>query len=136
LPNPIEYVEIRRKVGGAAWSANLVEHANFVEVPGRVAASRPMRGLKATFADGVYLRNDLFSYQRETEAEGEVNNGILVMERFLGVDPQRAANLVNDILTSRLQQFENTALTAVPALSEEYALNPVERLNVAAYVHG
>ncbi|HEX9316773.1 MAG TPA: germacradienol/geosmin synthase, partial [Actinomycetota bacterium] len=136
IPNPIEYVEIRRKVGGAPWSANLVEHANFVEVPDRVAASRPMRVLKDTFADGVHLRNDLFSYQRETETEGEVNNGILVMERFLGVDPQRAANLVNDILTSRLQQFENTALTEVPALFEEYALSLLERLHVAAYVKG
>src|SRR2546430_9375374 len=95
-----------------------------------------MRVLKDPFADGGHRRKDLFSYQRETEPEGEVNNGILVMERFLGVDPQRAANLVNDILTSRLQQFENTALTEVPPLFEEYALNPVERLHVAAYVKG
>src|SRR2546430_6673323 len=55
---------------------------------------------------------------------------------FRSVAPQRAANLVNDILPSRLQQFENTALTEVPPLFEEYALNPVERLHVAAYVKG
>ncbi len=136
IPNPIEYIEIRRKVGGAPWSAHLVEHANLVEVPDRVAAARSLRVLRDTFADGVHLRNDLFSYQRETEDEGEVNNGVLVMSRFFGVDPQRAANLVNDILTSRLQQFENTALTEVPVLFEEYALNPLERLHVAAYVKG
>src|SRR3954462_13425217 len=102
---------MRRKVVGAPWSAVLVEHAVSVEVPARIAATRPMRVLKDTFADGVHLRNDIFSYQRETEHEGEVNNGVLVMERFLGCTPQRAAAVVNDLLTARLQQFEHTALT-------------------------
>src|SRR6267143_100604 len=87
------------------------EHANYVEVPDRVAAARPMLVLKDTFADGVHLRNDLFSYQRETETEGEVNNAVLVAERFFGIGAQAAANVVNDLLTSRLQQFENTAAT-------------------------
>ncbi|MGH3975017.1 MAG: terpene synthase family protein, partial [Pseudonocardiaceae bacterium] len=72
VPNPIEYVEVRRKVGGAPWSADLVEHAAFVEVPARIADTRPMRVLKDTFADGVHMRNDIFSYQRETEQEGEI----------------------------------------------------------------
>src|SRR5579859_6276474 len=101
IPNPIEYIEMRRRVGGAPWSADLVEHAVFAEVPSRIARTRPMRVLKDTFADGVHLRNDLFSYQRETEVEGEVNNSVLVMEHFLGINPQQAANLVNDILSSR-----------------------------------
>lgn len=136
VPNPIEYIEVRRKVGGAPWSADLVEHAAFVEVPGRVADTRPMRVLKDTFADGVHLRNDLFSYQRETEEEGEVNNGVLVLERFLGVSPQRAADLTNDILTSRLQQFENTTLTELPALFEEHGLTLLERESVLLYVKG
>ncbi|MDQ6616935.1 MAG: germacradienol/geosmin synthase [Actinomycetota bacterium] len=136
MPNPIEYIEMRRKVGGAPWSANLVEHAVFVEVPSRVAAARPMRVLKDTFADAVHLRNDLFSYQRETEDEGEINNGVLVVERFFDVGTQEAANLVNDVLTSRLHQFENTALAEVPPLFEEYGLNLVERAEVALYVKG
>ena len=33
VANPIEYVEMRRKVGGAPWSANLIEHACDAEVP-------------------------------------------------------------------------------------------------------
>ncbi|MGH3826831.1 MAG: terpene synthase family protein, partial [Pseudonocardiaceae bacterium] len=136
IPNPIEYVEVRRKVGGAPWSADLVEHAAFVEVPSRVADARPMRVLKDTFADGVHLRNDLFSYQRETQHEGEVNNCVLVLERFLGVSPQRAADLTNDILTSRLHQFENTVLTELPPLFEEYGLNLLERESVLLYVKG
>ncbi len=136
VPNPIEYIEMRRKVGGAPWSADLVEHAAFVEIPARVADSRPMRVLKDTFADGVHLRNDLFSYQRETQEEDEINNCVLVLERFLEVSPQRAADLTNDILTSRLQQFENTALTELPSLFEEYGLNLLERESVLLYVKG
>jgi germacradienol/geosmin synthase len=136
LPNPIEYVEMRRKVGGAPWSANLVEHAVGAEVPAEIAATRPMRVLRDTFSDGVHLRNDLFSYQREVEREGEVNNGVLVLERFLGCPTQEAANAVNDLLTSRLQQFENTAVVEVPLLFEEHGLDPKARLDVIAYVRG
>lgn len=136
VPNPIEYVEVRRKVGGAPWSADLVEHAAFVEIPARIADTRPMRVLKDTFADGVHLRNDLFSYQRETQEEGEINNCVLVLERFLDVSPQRAADLTNDILTSRLQQFENTTLTELPSLFEEHGLNLLERESVLLYVKG
>ncbi|WP_131741739.1 terpene synthase family protein [Actinomadura roseirufa] len=136
VPNPVEYVEMRRKVGGAPWSADLVEHAAGIEVPERVVATRPLRVLKDTFADGVHLRNDIFSYQRETESEGEINNCVLVVERFLRVAPQVAADTVNDLLTSRLRQFENTALTELPQLAADHALTPAERADVAGYVKG
>jgi germacradienol/geosmin synthase len=136
IPNPIEYIEMRRKVGGAPWSAHLVEHANFVEVPDRVAASRPLRVLRDAFADAVHLRNDLFSYERETGEEGELANCVLVLERFLGLDTQRAADLTNEILTSRLYQFEHTALTELPQLFEDHRLDPLERQSVLLYVKG
>jgi germacradienol/geosmin synthase len=136
VANPIEYIEMRRKVGGAPWSASLVEHACGAEVPARIAATRPLRVLCDTFADAVHLRNDIFSYQRETEQEGEINNGVLVFERFLGLAPQQAADAVNDLLTSRLQQFEHTALTELPPLFAEHAVLPPEQASVTAYVKG
>nr|QDK54705.1 putative geosmin synthase [Aphanizomenon gracile CHAB2417] len=136
IANPIEYIEMRRKVGGAPWSADLVEHAAFVEVPAKIAATRPMRVLKDTFADGVHLRNDLFSYQREVEDEGENSNCVLVIEKFLNVSTQEAANLTNELLNSRLYQFDNTAVTELPSLFEEYGVDPVERVNVLLYIKG
>ncbi|MFF4532296.1 family 2 encapsulin nanocompartment cargo protein terpene cyclase [Streptomyces sp. NPDC001407] len=136
VSNPVEYIEMRRKVGGAPWSAHLVEHAAGAEVPAVVAASRPMRVLKDTFADGVHLRNDIFSYQRETQDEGELANAILVLEKFLGCDTQEAADAVNDLLTSRLQQFEHTALTEVGPLLLEHGLGPKAWADVFAYVKG
>jgi germacradienol/geosmin synthase len=136
VSNPIEYVEMRRKVGGAPWSANLIEHACDAEVPAVIAASRPMQVLRDTFADAVHLRNDLFSYQREVHDEGELSNGVLVLERFLGCTAQQAADRVNDLLTSRLQQFEHTAFTELPALLDEQGIDPVARIQVGLYVKG
>ncbi|MEV4947758.1 terpene synthase family protein [Streptomyces sp. NPDC053755] len=136
IANPLEYIEMRRKVGGAPWSAGLVEYAAGAEVPEQVARSRPLCVLRDAFSDAVHLRNDLFSYQREVEDEGENSNGVLVLEKFLGCTTQEAAEAVNDLLTSRLQQFENTALTEVPGLCLEKGLTPAECAAVAAYTKG
>lgn len=103
------------------------------EVPVAVAGTRPLRVLMETFSDAVHLRNDLFSYQREVEDEGENSNGVLVLETFFGCTTQEAAETVNDILTSRLHQFEHTALTEVPAVALEKGLRPDEVAAVAAY---
>ncbi|MFG2777063.1 germacradienol/geosmin synthase Cyc2 [Streptomyces prunicolor] len=135
VANPVEYIEMRRKVGGAPWSAGLVEYAT-AEVPAAVAESRPLRVLMETFSDGVHLRNDLFSYQREVEDEGELSNGVLVLETFFGCTTQEAADTVNDVLTSRLHQFEHTAFTEVPAVALEKGLTPDEVRAVAAYAQG
>ncbi|MEV5952381.1 germacradienol/geosmin synthase Cyc2 [Streptomyces sp. NPDC051987] len=135
IANPVEYIEMRRKVGGAPWSAGLVEYAT-AEVPAAVAGTRPLRVLTETFADAVHLRNDLFSYQREVEDEGENSNGVLVLETFFGCTTQEAADTVNDILTSRLHQFEHTALTEVPAIAAEKGLTPDQAAAIAAYTKG
>ncbi|MEU8780787.1 family 2 encapsulin nanocompartment cargo protein terpene cyclase [Streptomyces sp. NPDC048637] len=136
VPNPVEYIEMRRKVGGAPWSAGLVEYATGAEVPAAVAASRPLRVLRDTFSDGVHLRNDLFSYQRETEEEGELSNGVLVLETFLNCTTQEAADTVNDLITSRLQQFENTVVAELPVLFLEKGLDPQSCADVLAYAKG
>nr|WSX21909.1 family 2 encapsulin nanocompartment cargo protein terpene cyclase [Streptomyces tubercidicus] len=136
VPNPVEYIEMRRKVGGAPWSAGLVEYATGAEVPAAVAASRPLRVLRDTFSDGVHLRNDLFSYQRETEEEGELSNGVLVLEHFLDCTTQEAADAVNELITSRLQQFENTVVAELPALVLEKGLDPSSCADVLAYAKG
>ncbi|MEV7867189.1 germacradienol/geosmin synthase [Streptomyces sp. NPDC088124] len=136
VANPVEYIEMRRKVGGAPWSAGLVEYAARAEVPDAVADSRPLRVLKEAFSDAVHLRNDLFSYEREIEEEGELSNGVLVLETFLGCTTQEAADAVNDLLTSRIQQFENTALTELAPLFAERGLGPRECADTLAYVKG
>lgn len=136
VPNPVEYIEMRRKVGGAPWSAGLVEFAAHAEVPDAVAAARPLEVLRDSFSDAVHLRNDLFSYEREILDEGELSNGVLVLETFLGCSTQEAADSVNELLTSRLQQFEHTALAEVPPLCAEKGLTPQQAADIAAYAKG
>jgi germacradienol/geosmin synthase len=136
IANPIEYVQMRRRVGGAPWSANLVEFASGAEIPAALAGARPIEVLSDAFSDGVHLRNDLFSYQREVEEEGENSNAVLVFERFFRSSTQEAADMVNDLLTSRLHRFEDTALTEVPALLAEQGTPADEQARIAAYVKG
>jgi len=136
IANPIEYVQVRRLVGGAPWSAKLVELAAGAEIPDGLAETRPLRVLADTFADAVHLRNDLFSYQREVQEEGENSNAVLVFERFFDLPTQEAAELVNELLTSRMQQFEDTALIEVPELVTRHGLPPNEQLGIFSYVKG
>lgn len=136
VSNPIEYIEERRKVGGAPWSACLVEHAVGAELPARLAETRPVRVLMESFSDAVHLRNDLFSYQREVGEEGELSNCVLVCERFFGCDTQQAVEITNDLITSRLHQFEHTALTELPELFADTGALPHEREHVLRYVKG
>ena len=136
VANPIEYIEMRRRAGAALWAADLVEHALFVEIPERIAITRSVQVLRSTFADAVHLRNDIFSYECEILRDGELTNAVLVFERFLGVDTQRAVNLVNDLLTSRLQQFEHTIFTELLPLFDEYGLDALERTNMLVYIRG
>ncbi|MCX4097556.1 terpene synthase family protein [Nocardia sp. alder85J] len=136
IANPLEYIEMRRRVGGAPWSANLVEYAAGAEVPDRFATERPLRVLCDTFSDAVHLRNDLFSYEREVRVEGENANAVLVLETFLGLPTQTAANLVNDLLTTRLKQFEDTAEVEVPQLFSARLASAAEQAAVGRYVLG
>ncbi|MFI8275656.1 germacradienol/geosmin synthase [Streptomyces sp. NPDC085929] len=136
VANPLEYVEQRRKVGGAPWSAGLVEHAVGAEVPAAVSAERPLRVLRDCFADSVHLRNDLFSYDREVGQEGELSNGVLVLETFFGCTTQEAADQLNRLLTSRLQQFEHTFFAELPAMSARAGLTPEQVTAVLTYARG
>ncbi|MCJ1680117.1 germacradienol/geosmin synthase [Streptomyces sp. APSN-46.1] len=135
VANPLEYIEMRRKVGGAPWSAGLIEYVS-AEVPARVAHSRPLGVLRDAFSDAVHIRNDIFSYEREVADEGELSNAILVLETFLDCTTQEAAEASNDLLTSRLQQFEQTALSELPQLFADHAMNPAEIAAVLAYAKG
>jgi hypothetical protein len=136
VANPIEYIEMRRKVGGAPWSANLVEVSEAAEVPASIAGTRPLRVLSDTFSDAIHLRNDIFSYEREVQREGENSNGVLVFEKFFGHDTQTAVEAVNTLLTSRLHQFENTVFTELPLLFAEHGIDPLEQARVLKYVKG
>jgi germacradienol/geosmin synthase len=93
-----------------------------------------MRALVNAAADAAALMNDIVSYRKELELEGELNNGLLVVQRFLDCDLQQAVNVVNDLRTSRLRQFEHVVATELPALFDQFDLDTSAREALLKYV--
>ncbi len=136
VADPIEYVEMRRRTGGTPWSADLVEHALERELAAGIVTSRPIRVLRDVFADSVGLHNDIVSYDKELLVEDDRNNGVHIAHGFLGCELQQAVEVVNDLITSRLRHFENTAATELEPLFAEHGLDPAQRADVLRYVAG
>jgi germacradienol/geosmin synthase len=93
-----------------------------------------MRALDNSAADYAGLLNDIFSYQKEIQFEGELNNGVLVVQNFLNCDVPQAVNVVNDLMTSRLNQFERIVANELPPLFDEYELDDGARRILNGYV--
>jgi hypothetical protein len=72
---------MRRKVGGAPWSAHLVEHANGVEVPEHVAPTRA--ALDAYVGD---LRNWLAGILHWHRATARYAEAELIRRRWSQID--------------------------------------------------
>jgi germacradienol/geosmin synthase len=131
--DPVEYIKIRRIISGMFWSADLVEHSLAAEIPPEIYNKRPIRVLNDIFADSVGLRNDIISYQRDVD-EGRINNCVMVAQHFLNTELQEAVNFVNDLVTSRLYQFEHTMTVELPPLLDEYMIHGEARQRVLLYV--
>lgn len=93
-----------------------------------------MRALANSAADATMLMNDIVSYRKEIELEGELSNGVLVVQNFLDCDLQAAVDVVNDLRTARFRQFEHVVATEFPALFDQFELGPSARLALMAYV--
>jgi germacradienol/geosmin synthase len=126
VPDPISYQDLRREGRAGPWSAALVELALSVPLPPAISATQPIRDLQDALGDTLRLHNDITSYHREA-AEGEVNNQVMVVQRFLGCDTQKATGIVQDLLVSRSQRFEEIVATDLPVLFAEHRLGATAR---------
>ena len=87
-----------------------------------------MRSLENAAADYACLLNDVFSYQKEIEYEGEVHNGVLVVQNFFGLRlPDRARPSSHDLMTSRMRQFQHVAAHELPVLYDDFELDAEAR---------
>jgi germacradienol/geosmin synthase len=134
IPDPVDYVEMRRKTFGSDLTMSLSRLSQGDEIPPEIFHTRPMRALENSAADYACLTNDIFSYQKEIEFEGELNNGVLVVQRFLDLDSPQAVEVVNNLMTARMRQFEHIVATELPALVEDYGLNGKAREKLRRYV--
>ncbi|MBV8269438.1 MAG: hypothetical protein JO252_24210, partial [Planctomycetaceae bacterium] len=134
IPDPVDYIEMRRMTFGSELGMSLSQLAEDQKLPPEIYRTRPLRALVNAAADAAALTNDIVSYRKEIELEGELNNGVLVLQRFLSCDLQRAVNVVNDLRTCRLRQFEHVVATDLPALFDQYDLDPNAREALLKYV--
>lgn len=134
IPDPVDYIEMRRHTFGSEMTMSLsrIEHSH--EIPAHVFQTRTLREIDVSAMDVACLLNDCFSYQKEIEYEGELNNGVLAIENFFGCGRDEALPIVNDLITSRRRQFEHLATRELPALADELDLDDTARTALAAYV--
>jgi germacradienol/geosmin synthase len=142
IPDPIDYVEMRRKTFGAELTMLLARlghgahgvQADLDEVPPEIYATRVLRELETAAQDYAGFANDLFSYQKEIQFEGELHNLVLVVEHFLDVDRWAAADVVARLLAMRMRQFEHLAAAGLPALFAEHDLGRPAREALTRHV--
>jgi germacradienol/geosmin synthase len=136
IPDPVDYVEMRRRTFGSDLTISLSRLANFTLLPDEIYHTRTMRELETAAQDHACFTNDLFSYQKEIEYEGELHNMVLVVEHFLGVDRIAARDVVVDLMTARIRQFEHLAANELPVLFEEFDLDEPSRKLLTGHAEG
>jgi germacradienol/geosmin synthase len=127
IPDPIDYVEMRRKTFGADLIMHLAAFTRPDSVPPEVYQTGVLRELETAVHDYNSFANDLFSYQKEVEFDGEWHNIVLVVEHFLDVDRLRARDIVAQLMTARMRQFEHVVSDDLPALFNEFDLSDEAR---------
>jgi germacradienol/geosmin synthase len=136
VPDPVDYIEMRRQTFGSDMTASLARFEHDDVVPPELYQTRVMRELETAAFDYAGFLNDLFSYQKEIEFEGEAHNLVAVVENFLNVDRLAARDVVADLMTERMRQFEHLVAEGLPALCQELDLDQPVRTALTRYADG
>jgi germacradienol/geosmin synthase len=134
VPDPVDYIEMRRKTFGSDLTMNLARITRGDKIPRALYRTRPMRSLEDAAQDYACFTNDVFSFQKEVEFEGELHNCVLVLQHFLDLDAPQAVLVVNDLMTSRMKQFEHIVATELPFLADDHKLDEEARRALDGYV--
>jgi germacradienol/geosmin synthase len=129
IPDPVDYVEMRRKTFGADLTMSLARLGpdSAGALPREIETTRVVRELETAAADYACFTNDLFSYQKEVQFEGELHNMVVVTGQFLGVDRRAAARVVANLMAGRMKQFERLVADGLPALAGQRSLDAAAR---------
>jgi germacradienol/geosmin synthase len=127
IPDPIDYIEMRRKTFGSDLTMSLSRLAHRGTVPAGVYRSRPVAAMENAAADYACLLNDVFSYQKEIQFEGEIHNCVLVTQNFLGCDAAAAMRVVGDLMAARMRLFQHILAAELPVLFDTLNLGAAAR---------
>jgi germacradienol/geosmin synthase len=134
IPDPVDYLEMRRATFGSDMTMNLCRMGHGPSVPPEVYRSGPVRSMENAAVDFACLLNDVFSYQKEIEYEGEIHNAILVVQNFFGIDYPTALGIVADLMNQRMEQFEHVVATELPVVYQDFDLSDEARAGLESYV--
>jgi germacradienol/geosmin synthase len=123
IPDPVDYVEMRRRTFGSDLTMSLCRIGHDDRIPAEIYRSRPIQAMENAAADYACLLNDLFSYHKEIQYDGDFHNGVLVVQNFLACDKDQAVAVVNDLMTARMRQFEHVVGVDLPALINDFGLD-------------
>lgn len=127
VPDPVDYMEMRRKTFGAELTAALASVRRGDVVPAELAQHEAIASLENSAADYAFLINDVFSYQKEVEFEGDVHNLLVVVQNFFDCAYEEAVGIVEDVMRLRLEQFQRAAEVELPLAYSDYDLSPEAR---------
>jgi hypothetical protein len=136
MPDPVDYIEMRGHTFGSGLTMSLARITKAGAVPAEILGTRTLRALENSAVNYATFTNDIFSYQKEIEFEGELHNIVLVTQKFLEIDREQAVEVVNNLMTSRMRQFEHIIDTELPVIVEEFQLEAAAREALDQYVEG
>ncbi|MEU2790979.1 hypothetical protein [Streptomyces sp. NPDC007100] len=137
VPDPVDYLEMRRASLGGLLSANKVEYCLEKSLSGEIWDSGPITQLREITADILTVNNDAASYPMELAEDGAVNNLVTVIQELLGTDdPVAAAHVANDLADRRTGQFRSVAGPALRELFDEHRMDEAARNEITEFVTG
>lgn len=83
--------------------------------------------------DYACMINDIYSYQKEVQFEGEIHNLVLVVRNFFDTDSDTAMRIVGDLMDSRMREFEHVTATGLPALFADFDLGEDAKNTLLGY---
>jgi germacradienol/geosmin synthase len=134
IPDPVDYIEMRRMTFGSDLTMSLSRIGHGGALGPEVYRSRPVRAMEAAASDFACLLNDVYSYRKEIEFEGELHNAVLVVRKFLDCGGEEALRVVCSLMAARMAEFRYITETQLPALYEEFGLDAAARQALDGYV--
>ncbi|HEX7307939.1 terpene synthase family protein [Lentzea sp.] len=133
VPDPVDFVEMRRHTVAADLSARLAAGPLADRLPPDLMANSTMRALVDAFADITSLKADVFGYDRFGPDTGIVTNAVQVVRTFFDCELQQAVDMVADLVNARMRQFATSVEHDLPYLADQYGLDSSQRTALKAY---
>lgn len=132
LPDPVDCFEMRRETIGEI-TARIIRDGE--DIPSEIHQNRTMKLLVSSYSDWLGFFNDIYSYQKELVYENVVNNSVHVYQRFLDINLQQAVDIVNDLATARMLQFEHVIVAELPVMFDELELDADTQEKILRYAN-